>query len=247
MDDRVVEKAAYSNAVWCDAVCSTHSGPGEFASDHWLTRHGAPEYYPDLVTLTGAAAMKQQVDALTALMRAAPGRSLSVKDSFGCLDLGVFGFKPLFDAEWLFASELKISGPDDTGDVRWVSIYDDADLVRWEQAWLPSMSNGELRTFRPKLLVRPDLRFVYGLVKDVPIGGGILNATNDVTGLSNVFASGVATEAVLEGLARMAWTWRPGRPLVSYESGADLAAARRVGFEAVGSLRIWHQAVDDVR
>lgn len=168
--------------------------------------------------------MGRQIDALTALLRAAPGRSLPVKDSFCCLDFGGLGFVPLFDAKWLFASELNISGPDDEGDVRWVSIDGSADLARWERAWRPGMSAGKPRTVWPKLLVRSDLRLLYGLVKHVAVGGGVLNATNDVTGLPNVFTSGTATEAVLQGLARTAWTWRPGRPLVGYESGADLAA-----------------------
>lgn len=245
MDAEVVESAADNNAAWCDAVCSTHSGPGEFAPSCWLTRHGAPEYYPDLVTLTGVADMPRQVDVVAAMVRAAPGRSLAVKDSFGCLDLGSLGFAVLFNAEWLLAPELSIPVPDHADNVRWVSVGDDVDLTRWEQAWRPGMRGDEPSVFRPKLLVRPDIQFVYGLVDDRPVGGGVLNATDSVTGLSNVFTSGIATEAVLQGLASMAWKWRPGRPLVGYESGADLAAARRVGFKAVGRLRVWYRAGGD--
>ena len=242
MNAGVVENAAYNNAAWCDAVCSTHSGPGEFASDYWLTRYGAPDHYPDLVTLTGVPGMARQVDALAAMVQAAPDQSLSVKDSFGCLDLGPLGFAPLFDAEWLCAPELGIPVPAGAGNVRWVSVGCDADLARWEQAWRPGISEDKPRTFRPGLLARPDVWFVYGLVDDKPVGGGILNVTNEVTGLSNVFTSGITTEAVLQGLASMARMWRPGRRLVGYESGTDLAAARRVGFEAVGRLCIWHRA-----
>ncbi len=245
MDARRIESAARNNAAWCDAICSTHSGPGEFAPGYWLTRHGAPEYYPDLVTLTGEPDMARQVDALGVILRAAPGRSLSVKDSFGCLDIGTLGFAPLFDAEWFCASELDLPVPGNAGSVRWTLLGNDAELARWEHAWRPGPNGSRLRRFRPKLLTRPDIRFVYGLVDGRPIGGGILNATDDVTGLSNVFASGIATEAVFQGLASMAWTWRPRRPLVGYESGADLAAALRVGFEAVGRLRIWRRAGAD--
>jgi len=169
-----------------------------------------------------------------------------VKDSFGCLDLEPFCFRPLFDAEWLVASELKISCPDDAGKVRWVLINDDVELVRWEQAWRQGSDKNDIPIFRPELLVKPNVRFVYGFVEGVPVGGGILNATRDITGLSNVFASGITTEAVMQGLAMIARAWRPGRSLVTYESGAELAAARRVGFEAVGRLRIWHRVVDKV-
>lgn len=145
--DGVVERAAYNNAVWCDAVCWTHSGPGEFARDYWLSRHAVPDYYPDLVTLTGAANATQQIGALAALMREAPGRSLSVKDSFGCLNLRALGFAPLFNAQWLFASELGALGSDEADNARWVSINDDADLARWEQAWRPSRATASSARF----------------------------------------------------------------------------------------------------
>ena len=46
----------------------------------------------------------------------------------------------------------------------------------------------------------------------------------------------------MQSLATMAWTWRSGRPLIGYESGAKLAAGLRVGFKAVGQLRVWHRA-----
>jgi len=189
--------------------------------------------------------MARQMDALSRIVRASPLRNLSVKDSFGCLDIGTLGFAPMFDAEWFSASELDLPVQGNAGSVRWMFVENDADLARWEQAWRPGTDGSGLYTFRPKLLARPDIRFVYGLVDDKAIGGGILNATDDVTGLSNVFASGIATDAVLQGLASMAWTWRPRRPLVGYESGAELTAALRVGFEAIGRLRIWLRAGAD--
>jgi hypothetical protein len=247
VESDVVEQAAYNNAVWCDAVCSTHAGPGEFARDYWLCRHPVPKFYPDMVTLAGAASATCQTDALAALVRDTPDRSLSIKDSFGCLSLEALGFVPLFDAEWFLASALGGPGSQQADEVRWVSIDNDADLTRWEQAWRLDAGRGEPRLFRPGLLARPDIRFVYGLAGDAQVAGGILSATGDVTGLSNVFASGISTEAALQGLARMAWTWRPGRPLVGYDRGADLAAARRVGFATIGRLRVWHRAVAGAR
>jgi len=88
-----------------------------------------------------------------------------VKDSFGCLDLEPFCFRPLFDAEWLVASELKISCPDDAGKVRWVLINDDVELVRWEQAWRQGSDKNDIPIFRPELLVKPNVRFVYGFCR----------------------------------------------------------------------------------
>jgi len=175
------------------------------------------------------------------LIQDAPCRSLSVKDSFNCLDLGAFGFAPLFDAEWLSAAALGTAGLKELKDVEWVPITNDADLAQWEQAWRPITDNDKPRTFRSSLLSMPGIQFVYGLVDGVPVGGGVLAAAAGVTSVSNVFASEVAVEVVLQGLAKIAQVRYPGQPLVGYESGADLAAACQVGFRTVGNLRIWHR------
>jgi len=239
LSENLVRQAAHNNAIWCDAVCSTHSGLGEFHPSCWLNRHGAPRYYPDLVTLTGMEGVPAQTEALARLLQQAPRDSRSVKDSFNCLDLQAFGFTPLFNAEWLWAAALGTIGLEESDDVHWVRITDDADLARWEQAWCSLTDGGKPRTFRPNLLSKPEIQFVHGLVDGVPVGGGVLVAAAGVTGISNLFASQVAVEVVLQGLAKFANAKFPGLPLVSYESGNDLAAAHQVGFKTVGHLRIW--------
>lgn len=239
MAENLVRQAAHNNATWCDAVCSTHSGPGEFYPSCWLNRHGVPRYYPDLVTLTGVEGVPAQTKALATLLQQSLRRSRSVKDSFNCLDLQAFGFKPLFSAKWLWAAALGTLGREAAEEIHWMQITDDADLVRWEQAWCPPAERGNPRTFRPSLLSRPDIQFICGFVDGVPVGGGILTAAAGVTGLSNLFASQVAFEVVLQGLVKLAATSFPGLPLVGYESGNDLAAAHQVGFRTIGQLRVW--------
>jgi len=235
----LVRQAAYNNAMWCDAVRSTYSGPGEFHPSSWLNRHGVPQYYPDLVTLTGMEGVSAQTEALATLLQQAPHDSRSVKDSFNCLDLQAFGFTQLFSAEWLWAAALGTIGLKESEDVKWVGITDDADLARWEQAWRLPANSGRTRIFRSNLLSKPAIWFVYGLVDGVPVGGGVLFAAAGVTGVSNLFASQVAVDVVLQGLAKFATVRFPGLPLVGYESGNDLAAAHQVGFRTVGHLRIW--------
>jgi hypothetical protein len=241
LTEEIVRQAARNNAIWCDAVCSTHSGPGEFHPSCWLNRRGVPEYYPDLVTLTGAADIALQTEALGTLIQEASRKSLSVKDSFNCLDLRAFGFAPLFSAEWLSAAVLGTIGLEESQDVYWAPISVDADLARWEQEWRPNVGSRTSRIFRPNLLAMPQIQFIYGLVDGVPVGGGVLAAAAGVTGVSNVFAPRIATETVLQGLAKVADARFPGLPLVGYESGDNLAAARRVGFKAVGHLKVWRR------
>ena len=94
-----VADAARNNAAWCDAVCSTHGGPGEFFDSLWLTRAPPPPYYPNLVTLDPALA--PAMAAVRELARARTSGSLAIKDSFGVLPLEQAGFRLLFVAEWM--------------------------------------------------------------------------------------------------------------------------------------------------
>lgn len=239
--EEMLRRAAHNNAVWCDAVCATHFGPGEFHPSHWLNRHGVPQFYPDFVTLSGAADSAPQMEALTGLIETAGVRGLFVKDSFDCLRLQPLGFRPLFDAEWLWASALGSVGRQEADGVRWAEVADDRDLARWERAWRGNADTAQPRLFRPGLLDLPGIRFVHGFIDGLPVGGGILAAALGVTGLSNLFAGRIATEVVWQGLAQVAAANFPGQPLVGYESGDDLAPAHRVGLRTVGRLRVWHR------
>ena len=52
------------------------------------------------------------------------------------------------------------------------------------------------------------------------------------SGVSNLFGDWRAAVDSIAGRY-------PGLPLVGYESGDDLAAARRAGFTSTGPLRVW--------
>jgi hypothetical protein len=60
-----------------------------------------------------------------------------------------------------------------------------------------------------------------------------------VTGISNVFKSGIADESLWATAVRTVAAPRPGLPIVGYEHGKDLAAAQQAGFRALGPLQIW--------
>jgi len=106
MADARVEQAARNNAVWCETVCRVHGTPGEFYAPLWLTRHPVPRCYPNVVTLShdSTAAQLAHIEALVEL--GLPGR-WGVKDSFCSLDLAALGFRPLFDATWLWRAPVQ--------------------------------------------------------------------------------------------------------------------------------------------
>jgi hypothetical protein len=231
--------AARNNALWCDAVCRAHGRPGEFHDALWLSRSGTPPFYPDAVTLAGPSAAPEQWRALSSLVELPRDGGWAVKDSFSSLDLGVLGFRPLFDANWLGLNPTSESAAL-PGHCRLADMRNERELAVWECAWKGD-SEHDGRVFKPSLLSEPGIVFV-GLISDERlIGGGVLNKGAGAVGFSNLFAREIAIETVWQGLIARATEAFPGLPLVGYEQEPDLAAALRCGFTRIGSLRIWHR------
>ena len=205
--------AARNNALWCDAVCRAHGLETTFTDDVWSALRRSPPYYPDAVTLTPTATADDVLRAIDT----SPG--CSVKDSFASLDLSGHGFHVLFDADWIRLD----AAPAGSGAPAWTVVRDPAGFDRWEV--------GEV--FRPALLDEPGVTFFAG-----PDGGVIANRTGAVVGLSNLVVHGDPDKA-WAAAARAIASHHPGLPIVGYDSGDDLAAARRAGFTTTGPLRVW--------
>jgi len=227
---------AGNNARWCDAVGRAHGRPGEFRPALWLNRAAMPPYYPNAVTLTPDETAAQ----LTAAHELAHTRpACSVKDSFAVLDLRPLGFDVLFDATWLWRAA-DTPAPAAMGLV-WSAVADAAGLAHWEAAWAghdePPAENE--RIFPPALLDEPGVAFLAGTRRGGIVAVAVANETGAVVGLSNVYATDGDTEVAYAGALPLAARLFPGRALVGYERGDELAAARRVGFAPVGPLRVW--------
>jgi hypothetical protein len=233
--------AAGNNAAWCDTVCRAHGAPGEFHDGLcWVNRWETPPFYPNAVTLTGdpGAAPK-----LLALLRELEGAGLAgewaVKDSFQTLDLAPLGYRPLFDASWIFRPA---SLPPPAGGGRWERVTEETELAAWEAAWhgenMPPP--GAPRLFPPALLADPEVVFLAAREAGRVVAGAVANRAAGVVGLSNVFTPPGTDGAGWWGslIADVA-PWFPGVALVGYEAGDDLAAPRACGFETVGPLRVW--------
>jgi hypothetical protein len=134
--------AAANNAEWCDLVCGTHGAQTRFDEDAWTSRTRTPAWFPDAVTLVPHLSVP---DLLTRIDTAA---GCSIKDSFASLDMTAYGFKVLFDAQWMVHRSILIQpGP---ASLRWEVVYDEDGLLAWEQAWRGS--DGPAGVFRPELL-----------------------------------------------------------------------------------------------
>ena len=237
--------AARNNALWCDAVCRATGAPGAFLEPRvWLTRGRAPPFYPNLVTLSapGPDGGELLLAPLRSLAAAGLPAGWGAKDSYGVLDLAPLGFRPRFEATWIWRPPG--AAPPAGRGLRWARVRDAAALAVWEAAW---SGRGEdagpvpppARTFRPSLLKDDTLAFLIACDGRRPAAGAVAARAAEVVGISNVFANGVEPQDVWAGGLRAAGDAFPGTPFAGYESGADLAVARHVRFEGIGRLRVW--------
>jgi hypothetical protein len=228
--EALLHAAVINNARWCDAVCRSHGYPGEFTDRIWISARHALPFYPNAITLS------PDVTAAEATAGQDPSRPFAIKDSSARLDLAPEGLTPLFDAKWI--AVLPAPGEPRAGDeLSWDTVTDPGELARWETAWA---DGGDVTgLFQPALLDDPDCAILACRRDGTLAGGAIAYTTDGVTGISNVFKSGIADGPLWASAVRAVAALRPGLPIVGYERGEDLAAARQTGFRVLGPLRIW--------
>src|SRR6476659_5078154 len=214
MSDRV-SQAALNNALWCDGMCRAHGQPTEFTDELWICRGMPPRFHSNLTTLRHGAA--------DAVQREMPG---GFKDGFFDIDASEWGKSVLFEASWIWREASAASLQ-----LEWRRATTDEDLLNWEVGWAigDEEAKHSPRQFRPGLLIEPNA-FCGAFRGGVMIGGCILNLTEPVVGVSNVFGDSKLW-ADIPGIADSIFA---GYPLVGYERGEDLQFAQSAGFEEIG-------------
>ncbi len=220
--------AARNNAEWCDAVCRSHGARTQFDDDAWTSPTRTPIYYPDAVTLVADLS----VPDLLARVDASAG--CSIKDSFASLDLAGYGFRVLFDAQWIHTSAPL---PPEEMDARWERVRDRDGFARWVEAWRGV--DGPTNVLRAELLDNDSVAVLAAHAADRVVAGAILNRGANVVGISNFFADEGVISPNWSGFLAIARSIFATSNFVGYESGDRLAAAQRDGFEIAGPLRVW--------
>jgi hypothetical protein len=215
--------AARNNAEWCDLVCRGQGVTTLLDARMWVARHRSPPRYPDAVTLLPDVT----VDEVLSRIDASDG--CSVKDSFAALDLRPAGFHVLFEAEWIHHPP----PPDPPFPETWRPVETPEELRDW------AARHGGGDVFVPELLADPRVAILAGHAGSAIVSGAIGSASASEVGVSNVFTSAAKLVELWRDAPRAIACRFPGLPLVGYESGADLEAALRNGFAAVGPLRVW--------
>ena len=206
-------------------MCFAHGTVGRFLVHTWVNAEPVPRFYPNVVTLTtGEADIVEQRQTVRILLKShLPGR-WAVKDSFNTLDIARLDFDVLFEANWIRLAQPK------------------AAMMLSGLSWERAKPGGE--AFPASLFSDENFVMFSGSRNGAVVAGGTLYHSDGVVGISNVSADADEEPVVWRDLAALAASTFPGVPLVGYESGDELKAARKAGFELGDPLRIWVRGRD---
>jgi hypothetical protein len=110
----------------------------------------------------------------------------------------------------------------------------------WAFAWSGEETGVDI--LRPALLDDPRVTVLGAHDGGRVVAGAVVFATGAHLGVTNVFGPHRDHDAVWRGVVTWAELHAPATALVGYETGADLAAAKRCGFEPLGTVRVWARA-----
>ncbi|HET7714902.1 MAG TPA: hypothetical protein VFK86_04680 [Bauldia sp.] len=225
--------AAANNVDWYRAVLRAHGREASLVDNVWFFPGRPPPYHSNAVTLSPSEpeAQCRVIDHLRGML----DPPFAVKDSFAALDLADRGFRPLFDAQWIWRDP----GPPPSPINGWCRAVSPPDLDAWERGLRENGSPASERAFPPRLLDDETVAFLGLWEGDRLLAGYAANRSADAVGLSNLFSTGSCDDSLFSAALGAVQGFAPGLPVVGFESGDALARAERHGFRAVGPLRVW--------
>jgi hypothetical protein len=232
---------AANNVHWYQAIFGSHGLSGAVADGMWTSRDRPPPYYSNAVTVASSAVAAQV--ATIGDLGAALGSSWSVKDSFSVLELSPLGFRPLFEAKWIWCEAVDAPVPV-RGDTVWRRVTTFAELERWEGGWRENGSPTESRVFVPDLLADPTIALFSAHRRGAIVAGCAANRSAEAVGFSNLFVAGGDDDLLIADAVSEVARFGTGLPIVGYLAGERLARVGRLGFRTVGKLRVWVTGAD---
>jgi hypothetical protein len=207
---------------WYEDIFALHGIGSRLEAGLWSSLGPPPPLHSDVVAVEPTVS---PVDVDAAL---APRPTWGFKDSFAIVEPSVPGTRLLFDATWIHHP-----GADDAdAPTGWRRIENARDLAAWNAGW------DTADVLLPSILERAHVAVLARTGAAGIEAGAVARLGSGAVDVSNVHGVG-GRDVDWEELVAAVGARFPGRPLVGYESGADLVAACSAGFQAVGELRIW--------
>lgn len=228
--DERLRVAVDAGLQWYVEICMAHRVRSRIVDGVWRALDEMPSLHSAALVVQPWA----HVEDVEAALAEAPHRG--VADCFGTLDLAQLGLSTLFEATWLHLPE----PPRQAMPSGWSRVATPTRLRLWNAA------GDTTGVINRAMLQRPTFAVLEAESARAPLGCIATLGTGAVY-LSNVRVEVDASPAAVaraweEVVAAVAATF-PGRSIVGYERGADRDAALAMGFDAVGTTRVWTTSI----
>jgi hypothetical protein len=222
--DARLRLAVQASRAWYDDVFALHGVPTASHGGLWRAGGDPPAYHSVVKTLVPGVPS-------SAALEAAKGRG-SVADSFADLDLP--GFTRLFEATWVHHAGDALHGG--SGPAAWSVVRTPEVLSVWSER------HDYVGVLPPAVLDRPAFTVLGRFDGGELVGGAVVHDGSAAVGLSNAWS---LPEHPLdwEELLAAASAVHPGRALTDYAADGDLHGMLGVGFDAVGTQRVWGEGM----
>ncbi|HLO98382.1 MAG TPA: hypothetical protein VK171_07300 [Fimbriimonas sp.] len=162
-------------------------------------------------------------------------RPAGFKDAFHEIEAADHGYNLLFTSSWIWLESPQVTEPQLT----WKEATNYTEQAEWQDRWWGVHATERTTIYPASMVENSDFRFLTAFDHDQPLGCAMLNRSDSVIGISNLFAFQGSDLSLWRDIAGVAARRFPGMPLCGYERDDSLGNARSSGFEAIGQLRVW--------
>jgi hypothetical protein len=222
--ERRLRIAVDASVGWYEDLFALHGVPSTMRDGLWSGLGPPPPLHSDALVVEPSVTASQVAARLEGRPHA------GFKDSFSSVDGAVLGMDLLFEAEWIHRAALD-GGPAEMPD-SWSVVVSRAELAEW------TSGHDTADVLLPGLLDRAHFRILAKHDAGRIVAGAIARLGSGAVDVSNVHADPGHRVDWAE-LATVVAAHFPGRPLVGYERGDELAAALDGRWDRVGTLRVW--------
>jgi hypothetical protein len=197
----------------------------------WYALEQTPPLYSNIVTRSPEWRPDEIFHEINARFESEGWDEWSIKDSFGVLDLEPYGFTKLFDAKWMYLEPSKFEPAEEKTGLRYEAVDTVEVFENWLLAWDADKILGK-GIFDYELMW--DISFIAGYGGEEIVSGCIVNPSDGVRGISNIFAPDNSVKywsGIIDFLDLF------NNDLVGYER--DFERLRELGFESPGDLSVW--------
>ena len=226
MEDFWLNEAVFNNVAWCNAVATSHGVSTNQNESIWFSEHPMPRFYPNIISLSADAPIDESINAIDPQLPSGWG----IKDSYSDLVLDRKRFTVAFEAQWYCRLPNQHALKPENSGLQVSVVQTPSELNRWVTAW----GEGE-GILNATLLENKAVELVCIERDDRIVAGLAMNQSGDLIGISNMFGAHEDTLGCVTSLIER----YPTKGIVGYGDSTELAVLSKIGFEAIGNLRVW--------